>query len=219
MSNPGTDVTRRLAANPAVVRAPTDALDLFLHHEFASEDECRHLIALVDADRRPSRLFADHPDREFRTSDTCNLDPGDAVVQRLDERISGLLGLEPKHGEYLQGQKYAEGQQYKPHHDFLREDQPYWPRQAQLGGQRTWTAMVYLNDTVEGGETCFREARIAIRPRTGTLLTWNNCLEDGAPNRATLHQGMPVIRGEKYIVTKWFRQRPWGPPRTSPPIP
>jgi len=32
-------------------------------------------------------------------------------------------------------------------------------------------------------------------------------LPDGTPNPATLHQGMKVRRGTKYVLTKWFRER------------
>jgi hypothetical protein len=30
---------------------------------------------------------------------------------------------------------------------------------------------------------------------------------DGSPNPWTLHEGMPVDAGAKYIVTKWYRER------------
>ena len=45
---------------------------------------------------------------------------------------------------------------------------------------------------------------------TGKLILWNNLLPDGMPNGATLHQGMKVRRGTKYVLTQWFRERPLG---------
>ena len=77
------------------------------------------------------------------------------------------------------------------------------------GGQRTWTAMVYLNDVDEGGATWFPKAGIRVTPRRGLLLAWNNMKPDGSPNDQTLHEGMPVVEGVKYIVTKWFREGFW----------
>ena len=53
-------------------------------------------------------------------------------------------------------------------------------------------------------------AKVRITPRKGNLLVWNNLDEQGAPNMASLHQGMPVIAGVKYVITKWYRERPWG---------
>ena len=44
----------------------------------------------------------------------------------------------------------------------------------------------------------------------GKLLAWNNLRADGRPNVNTLHHGMKVRAGTKYVVTKWFREKPWG---------
>lgn len=207
-------VSERLLAN-GVTKAPTSVLDLFLLRDFLSTDECRELIGRIDARRKPSPLFGDNPDPEFRTSETCVFARDDALVLGIEARITDLLGLDPEHGEALQGQRYATGQQFKPHHDYLRTDQPYWLRQKEVGGQRTWTAMAYLNAPESGGETAFPKARLAIPPRQGTLLAWNNLDETGVPNPGTLHQGTPVTGGEKYIVTKWYRENRWGPPQSE----
>ena len=67
--------------------------------------------------------------------------------------------------------------------------------------------MIYLNEPEEGGATRFKIIRKTIQPETGKLLTWNNLLSDGRPNPATLHQGMKVRRGTKYLLTKWFRHQ------------
>ena len=75
-------------------------------------------------------------------------------------------------------------------------------------GQRTWTAMIYLNEPEDGGATRFKTIGKTIQPETGKLLTWNNLNPDGRPNGATLHQGMKVRRVTKYVLTKWFRELP-----------
>jgi prolyl 4-hydroxylase len=67
--------------------------------------------------------------------------------------------------------------------------------------------MIYLNRPEDGGATRFKAIRKTIQPETGKLVTWNNLGRDGLPNPATLHQGMKVRRGTKYIITKWFRER------------
>lgn len=208
-------VSQRLLEVGGIVKVPTPLVDIFVLRNFLDREECRGLIAKIDAHRKPSRLFVNNPDPDFRTSETCNLERDDELVLDVERRISALLGLDPGHGEFLQGQRYAEGQQFKLHHDYLRTDQPYWNRQKEVGGQRTWTAMVFLNAPVAGGETVFPRIKLAIPPRQGSLVTWNNLDANGAPNPATLHQGRPVVRGEKYIITKWFRERPWGPKRTD----
>ncbi len=77
------------------------------------------------------------------------------------------------------------------------------------GGQRTWTAMIYLNGVEEGGATWFPEAGLRVAPRRVLLLAWNNMSADGSPTTLTLHAGMPVVKGVKYVITKWFREGTW----------
>jgi prolyl 4-hydroxylase len=79
------------------------------------------------------------------------------------------------------------------------------------GGQRCWTAMIYLSPVEAGGETHFPLCEFAVPPREGMILMWNNMMPDGTPNRQSLHAALPVERGVKYVVTKWFRERPWTP--------
>ncbi len=69
--------------------------------------------------------------------------------------------------------------------------------------------MAFLNSVAEGGHTDFSEIGASIEPKPGVLLIWNNARPDGTPNEATLHAGTPVIKGEKYILTKWYRTRKW----------
>ena len=68
--------------------------------------------------------------------------------------------------------------------------------------------MIYLNRPEEGGATRFKAIGKIVQPETGKLLIWNNLLADGTPNEATLHQGMKVRKGTKYILTQWFREHP-----------
>eukprot|EP01129_Flabellula_baltica_P011925 TRINITY_DN5308_c0_g1_i2.p1 TRINITY_DN5308_c0_g1~~TRINITY_DN5308_c0_g1_i2.p1 ORF type:complete len:270 (+),score=56.72 TRINITY_DN5308_c0_g1_i2:668-1477(+) len=72
-------------------------------------------------------------------------------------------------------------------------------------GQRTWTFMIYLNDVEEGGETEFTEIGEVFTPQKGRAVIWNSLLPDGTPNYHSMHKGSPVIKGEKAIITKWFR--------------
>ena len=204
------DVRARLLANPAVTRVPAPGLELFVCRDFIGEADRRALIARIDAIREPSRIVGEHPDPDYRTSETCNLDPNAALTRRIEAKLADLTGLDPALGETIQGQRYAAGQQFKAHHDYFSVDRPGWEEQARLGGQRTWTVMIFLNAPQAGGQTCFPDAKVKITPKPGNLLAWNNLLDDGAPNERTLHRGMPVEAGTKYIITKWYRERPWG---------
>jgi prolyl 4-hydroxylase len=208
----GQSVAARLEANPRVQPALVGAAQAYYHLDFLTPAQCDTLIRIIDGNRRPSTLLSDRPEQEdygFRTSESCDMDRYSPDVQPIDTAIAELLGISPISGETMQGQRYAPGQQFRAHHDFFHQNQKYWPDMKRTGGQRTWTAMIYLNDVEEGGATWFPEAGLRVAPRRGLLLAWNNMSADGSPNTLTLHEGMPVVKGVKYIITKWFREGTW----------
>lgn len=198
--------SERLTATAGVQRVPTPKLELFIVRNFLDPESCSALIDRIDERRRPSEIADDVGIADFRTSETCDLDWRDPLVGEVDRRISGLLGLSADASEPIQGQRYAPGQQFKPHTDTFEPGGYDFYLHTAESGQRTWTAMIYLNEPDEGGATRFKLIDKTIQPETGKLVTWNNLLPDGRPNPATLHQGMKVRRGTKYILTKWFRE-------------
>lgn len=206
----GDFVRNRLARTANTFKLPVGEADMFVVRDFLTPEECSGLIELIESNRVPSGILGDEHIPGFRTSDSSNFDRNHPLVAAVDLKINGLLGLQPEHGETSQGQRYDIGQEFKAHHDFFYTDQGYYRAEAQMGGQRTWTAMVFLNEVESGGQTFFPEVNIRITPRPGNLLAWNNMDQTGAPNRYTLHQGCPVAAGVKYIITKWYRERPWG---------
>jgi len=193
-----------------VQRVPTRELELFILRGFLDRVTCATLIERIDAKRRPSLIADDIGIANFRTSETCDLDWNDPVIGDVDRKIATLLGLTLEASEPLQGQRYAPGQEFRPHTDTFEPGGYDFYLHTTAGGQRTWTAMIYLNEPDEGGATRFKTIGKTVRPETGKLLAWNNLLPDGQPNAATLHQGMKVRRGTKYVLTKWFRERPGG---------
>lgn len=190
-------------------RAPDKRVELYVRKKFLSADECAGLIALIDAHRRPSTITdAYGADEAFRTSETADLPGEDPLVASVYHRLADYAGLPIAHAERLQGQRYAPGQQFKAHTDYFEPTGlDYFPHTAD-GGQRTFTMMVYLNEPQAGGATRFVHLNKLFQPETGKLLAWNNRLPDGGVNGMTLHAGMPVRAGTKYIITAWFRDQP-----------
>jgi prolyl 4-hydroxylase len=206
----GTFVRERVLRTPNAFKIPAQGLDIFVVRGFLSAGECDSVIELIDKDRVPSGLLAPSDDPDFRTSESCNLRLEDRANQMVEAKINRLTGIDPTHGETIQGQRYAVGQQFKPHHDFFYKTQAYWAEMEKQGGQRTWTAMIFLNEPEAGGQTYFPKANVRVTPRTGNLLLWNNLDQYGEPNMYSLHTGCPVEAGTKYVITKWYRERPWG---------
>lgn len=205
----GRAVSEQLEATPGVQIIPLNPempAQIYGVANFLSENECEELIARIDANAYPSTLF-EGSEENYRTSASCNLNVYDPVVATIESRIAELLGIDPALGEPLQGQRYQQEQFYKSHEDFFYVDQPYWPETEKHGGQRTWTAMIYLNQPPKGGGTGFTALGFQVIPRPGWMLVWNNMNSDGSPNKWTMHAGQPVEEGVKSIVTKWYRER------------
>ena len=205
----GRKVRERLAALPEVYRIPTDKAEMFAVGDFFTPEECTRLIAIIDAVAQPSRAFDAGYESGYRTSYSGDVDPLDPFIRKLQRRLDDLLGIDPSYGETIQGQRYLPGQQFQAHCDWFPENTAYWEVEKTRGGQRSITAMAYLNPVEEGGATAFPSLGLSIDPKPGALLIWNNADPDGTPNPNTLHAGTPVVRGVKYIITKWYRSRRW----------
>lgn len=206
----GEMVRSRLAADPSVYRVPTEGAEVWAVGEFLSEAECTRMMALIDSVARPSTVYSGAKGPDYRSSYSGDVDREDPFVMMIERRIDDLVGLPHEWGETVQGQRYAPGQQFQDHNDWFHTTSDYWNQEKRLGGQRSLTTMVYLNDVAAGGSTDFPKLGISIAPQRGALLIWNNARPDGTPNEMTLHAGRPVVEGTKYIVTKWYRTRKWG---------
>lgn len=210
MPAPGESSARLLLARPGVQRVPSDRLELFQLRGFLSPATCAALIERIETERRPSTLADANGDARFRTSETCDLDPALPAVRELEALLFELGGIDPAHGEPVQGQRYAPGQEFKPHCDYFNPGGRDWDRYTAVAGQRSWTFMVYLNAVAAGGGTRFKCIGKTFQPEVGKLVCWNNRRPDGSVNPNTLHHGMKVRRGTKYVITKWYREKPWG---------
>lgn len=182
---------------------------LYVVRDFVSEPACERLIRLIDSEVAPSTLFNDGGGAGLRTSSTHYFSNTNPVATALAQRIDSLLGIAPAHAEPMQGQRYLPGEQYRYHCDFFHIERTHWERERQRGGQRTWTAMVYLNAVEGGGATEFPRLDLRFQPEPGTLVVWDNMDTRGRPNRATIHAGLPVLAGRKYVVTRWYRLDQW----------
>jgi prolyl 4-hydroxylase len=204
----GEIVRARLDADPAAYRLPVEGVEIYAVADFLTAGDCQRLMAVIDQVARPSPTYNNNSDGG-RTSYTGDVDPRDPFIRKLQRRIDDLLGMDPALGETLQGQRYTAGQEFKHHCDYFVAKHEYWDDERKRGGQRSWTAMGYLNAVEAGGATDFPRIDLSIPPQAGVLLIWNNMAPDGRPNPRTIHAGAPVVRGVKYVLTKWYRSRPW----------
>ena len=190
---------------PNANKAKTDDAEFYTLENFLTDEECKKITTLIKKKLRPSTIVNKHePDKNFRTSRTCDLGiMDDPFIKEIDLRICKTLGIDPSYSEVMQGQYYQPGEEFKAHTDYF--EGKYYDEFAAEQGQRTYTFMVYLNDVKKGGETEFLKLDKKIMPKLGTAIIWNNLNDDGSVNPKTLHQAHPVKAGYKSIITKWFR--------------
>ncbi len=194
-----------------------DSPRLMLFGNLLSAEECDELIAA--SERRLQRstvvnpqtgVYDVHPDR---TSRGTHFERGETpLIARLERRIAELTGCPAENGEPIQILHYTAGAEYKPHHDYFDPAQPGNDRVLAMGGQRIATLVMYLNDVAAGGATTFPSLGLEVRPRRGSAVYFAYCDAGGRTDARLLHGGAPVQSGEKWIATKWLRQRRYGGP-------
>lgn len=205
----GQTVREHLSARADVRDVGGETLDLYIIRRFLGAEECARIVEVIDSKIGPSTLYEGTEIDGFRTSSTHHFDSDDPATISLQSKICETLGIDRQHAEVMQGQRYSPDQQFRHHHDFFHQSEVYWSQEKKRGGQRTWTAMVFLNEAEAGGETDFSSIKLKIPPKTGAIVIWNNMDRKGRPNHHTLHAGLPVLAGRKYVITQWFRQNAW----------
>jgi prolyl 4-hydroxylase len=182
-----------------------------IEHVLSSE-ECDELIALS----RPKLARSTTIDRTTgseavihdRSSEGTYFMRGEnPLVARIELRLSELISNPVENGEGLQILHYGVGAEYKPHFDFFEPEYAGSAAHLEKGGQRISTTILYLNDVEAGGETIFPEISLTVTARKGAAVHFSYCNDGGALDRLTLHGGTPVRSGEKWIATKWVRER------------
>lgn len=181
---------------------------LYTIDNFLSDEECNYVITKIEEKSERSKISGNQRGwdvSDYRTSSTANLPIDDDIIKRIDDKIHEATGSPKELGELIQGQKYEVGQEFKMHTDYFDKGAPDYDIHVNDKGQRIMTFMIYLNDVEHGGETFFHNLGIKFKPKKGQAVVWHNIDENGVENYNTLHSGLPVIQGTKYIITKWFR--------------
>jgi prolyl 4-hydroxylase len=185
------------------VRGTADT-PIYIIDDFLDLDKCRGII-----DENADGLVAspltryDSEDADFRTSSTAYFS-GKPTERLVEQELLDLLKVPAKSAESAQVQRYKVGQHFRPHVDAFH---PGLDNDALKQGQRTWTAMVYLNDVEGGGRTIFKDIGESVEPRAGRAVIWSSLKPDGEIDHQTMHEGSDVDAGEKWVITKWMRDR------------
>ncbi len=143
----------------------------------------------------------------LRTNSFAPIGPesADLAVRIIESRLAELAGSELARAEPISILRYGVGEEYKPHRDYLHDAKELY---SDRPGQRTRTVFAYLNAVEIGGETEFLHWNQRISPELGSVVIFDNVRADGQPEPDSVHAGLPVLAGEKWLGTLWFRERP-----------
>ena len=176
-----------------------------------SADECRLLVACAQPGLRRSATVDPETGQarkmELRTSSDASFDPiiEDMALRVLQLRLARAARVELVQAEHLVVLRYGPGEEYRPHRDYLPPDAVAANRPQ--AGNRCRTICTYLNHVEGGGETVFPRADMSVDPVPGRAVVFDNLYTDGRPDPESLHAGMPVTKGEKWLATLWLRER------------
>ena len=190
---PAAPIGEPLSESPEVVLFPG----------LLSEAECAYLAVAASPYLQPATVVDNATGKAIRnpirTSETAVLTAPleSLVIQALNRRLAAATGTCVEQGEPLQVLRYSPGQEYKTHIDAI----------PSLANQRILTALVYLNDAYQGGETRFVATGGTVRGRTGTGLMFRNVDSAGRPDKRAAHCGLPVTSGVKLLASRWIRAR------------
>ncbi len=190
---------------------------IFYFEDLLSIAECDELVGLSEqagklvrstvVDTKDGSMQFDHR----RSSDSTSFQRGEnALVNTIEQRIAELVNWPVAHGEGLQILRYQLGGEYRPHMDFFDPKYAGSAKHLAVGGQRVASFILYLSDIEAGGGTKFPNIGLEFRPKKGAALLFANTDRYGQPHPNSLHAGMPVIAGTKYIATKWLREQLYG---------
>ena len=161
--------------------------------------ECEEIISNCKNIVQPTLVFTPKGPKldSTRTAEGIFIYENPPVIQKVKNIVSQLTNLPIENQTPPHIVRYKTGGEYKEHVDYL---------DVERGKNRKHSCLFYLNENMEGGGTFFPKLKLNINPTTGTLVKWDNLYSDGSPNPNSTHSGMPVIKGEKWILVIWVNE-------------
>ncbi len=175
-----------------------------------SKEECQQLMDLaapkLDRSRTVDRATGGEEVNDARTSDGMFFQRGEGeFITKIEKRMAELMNWPYENGEGLQILRYGPGNRYEPHNDYFDPKDSGTPVILSRGGQRVATLIVYLQSPEKGGGTVFPDVGLEVAPIAGNAVFFS--YNKPHSSTKTLHGGQPIIQGEKWIATKWVRER------------
>ncbi|KAL8151767.1 hypothetical protein V2J09_021575 [Rumex salicifolius] len=190
--------------------------------KFATAEQCEGIIDMAKPSLEPSKLAlrkgeSHDTTKNIRTSSGMFLSASEdktGVLDAIEEKIARATMIPRNYGEDFNILRYEIGQKYNSHYDAFSPLE-YGPQKS----QRVASFLLYLSDVEEGGETMFPYENgrpninydfvkcigLKVKPRRGDGLLFYSLFLNGTIDPVSLHGSCPVVKGEKWVATKWMR--------------
>lgn len=210
-----------LSESPTMIAIDGRTIPVLLHlreppltvfEQFLSYEECDALIEAARPRLARSTVLADETgDNELhagRVSQGMFFARSETpLIHQIEERIAQLVNWPLDHGETLQILRYGPGGKYDPHYDYFDPALPGSREALRVAGNRVGTLIMFLQSPERGGSTLFPDVGLEVFAQRGNAVFF--AYDRPHPSTRSLHGGAPVIAGEKWIATKWLRERPF----------
>lgn len=193
--------------------------------KFATAEQCETIVRKAKKRLAPSSLALRKGEtaentKGTRTSSGMFMSASEdktGTLDSIEEKIAKVTMLPRAHGEAFNVLRYEIGQRYHSHYDAFSPAE-YGPQKS----QRVASFLLYLSDVEEGGETMFpfengqnmdanydyrKCIGLTVKPRRGDGLLFYSLFTNGTIDPTSLHGSCPVIKGEKWVATKWIRDQ------------
>lgn len=170
---------------------------IYLVDDFATPAEIAHVLELA-SDTQALATQGIEAQHNF-TGFSFEMPVNDSVLTSLTERTYELVRMGNRCGATLRFRRYAPGEYHPLHLDTYKI----------LDWTLIRTALLYLTDVADGGETHFPQAQpapVSVKPKAGRLVMWFNHLADGSVDQRSIHESLPVKNGEKATLTNFVYQ-------------
>ncbi|PSS02655.1 Prolyl 4-hydroxylase [Actinidia chinensis var. chinensis] len=212
---------------PRVVSIPFQVLSwkprALYFPNFATSEQCKSIIEMSRSKLKPSTLALRKGEtaestKGIRTSSGTFISAQEdktGSLEVVERKIARATMIPRSHGEAFNILRYEIGQRYVSHYDAFNPAE-YGTQKS----QRIASFLLYLSDVEEGGETMFpfendsnmgigydykKCIGLRVKPRRGDGLLFYSLFPNGTIDKTSLHGSCPVIKGEKWVATKWIR--------------
>ncbi|XP_027366890.1 probable prolyl 4-hydroxylase 9 isoform X2 [Abrus precatorius] len=192
---------------------------------FTTAEVCQQIIEMAKPKLEPSKLALRKGEtaestKGTRTSSGTFISASEdksGILDFIERKIAKVTMIPRTHGEDFNVLRYEVGQKYDSHYDAFNPAE-----YGTVQSQRIASYLLYLSNVEAGGETMFpfedglnmdigydyqKCIGLKVTPRQGDGLLFYSLFPNGKIDKTSLHGSCPVIKGEKWVATKWINDQ------------